>query len=100
MRVEDLGPGQRMNALVAHHIFNWQYGDQHYSTDILAAWEVVEALRGRAYHLQLALAPGLNAVTIAAAGLEHACQRRGQTMPHAICIAALLAAGVTEVPDE
>jgi hypothetical protein len=60
----------------------------YYSTDIAAAWEVVEKLR-------LAIAPGDEGGWIAASSAYHldaGRAERADTAPHAICLAALKAA--------
>lgn len=90
-------PGRELDLLVAEKIFGWspsQVYDKHsylsYSTDISAAWEVVEKVKSE------------YSVTIDTC-LEHEgkwlCtfayhQVEGDSAPHAICLAALKAKGV------
>lgn len=104
-------PGRELDALVARHIFarfwtdlywidfnqcEWRHGDyQPYSTDIAAAWEVVEKMlrpdRDYSFSIQTNSA--------GKSGWFH-CRFNGEfggaapTAPHAICLAALKAVGV------
>lgn len=70
-------------------------GPPAYSTDIAAAWEVVEKLHDRGAVLRLDAGPGGS--TLAAfeiVGHPGSCGSSGTTAPLAIVLAALLAVGV------
>lgn len=47
--IMSMEPGRELDALVAANVFGWHYGTyhpelRHYSTDISAAWEVVDRM--------------------------------------------------------
>jgi len=141
MRVEDMEPGRELDALVAERVMGlvpcqnechksddpndralWpchakpdspRRGGETacYSTDIAAAWEVVEAMRHwpTPYHVTIeddgTPEPGLWSVNIQGEGWTRgnwysAGHAEKPTVPHAACIAALLALGVAEMPDD
>ena len=79
----------------------WGFQGEHekepspYSTDIAAAWEVVEKIEGLKPHHDLLIIPSYPAVAWEEAPVDfHDYGRdviRGETIPHAICLAALRA---------
>lgn len=94
-------PGREVDALVAEKVMGWTisegfyYGPgervpaniPRYSTDIAAAWEVVEKMRGAAGFMLVNFAGGGWQADIGDA-CEHA-----ETAAHAICLAALTGVG-------
>lgn len=87
--------GRELDALVAEKIFGWSKSDleinediSHFSTDIAAAWEVVERLRSRGYRFEVRSQPQGFWVYF---GEEMSAE--APTAPHAICLAALKAVG-------
>jgi hypothetical protein len=111
-------PGRELDAVIAEKVMGWTrlshpYGEQthktldgrtiladflsapdgmklpHYSTDISAAWEVVEKLRELGWYLAIHSDPkrGYFATIPRADGI----QIESETAPHAICLAALKA---------
>lgn len=119
---------RELDEFVAIHIFDWSdfwtngillYGHSpgeramgidaerspvpHYSTDIAAAWLVVEAMRGRGLHLQMndtLSAYRARFFTVESTrdwdreSTDGAYYEFADTAPHAICLAALKAVGV------
>lgn len=101
-------PGRELDALVHERVMGmsefaqfsreiWAQGDEtslpHYSTDIKAAWDVVIHLQGMSFGV-MRLA-GLNSYQ-AMCGQEHG-WIDGESVPHAICLAALKAIGINVV---
>lgn len=100
MNIDELKPGRELDALVAEKVFGVDVGDiyydstmqeitnfsiPHYSTDISAAWEVVEKF-GRFDLI-------LNGSGAWCAEFYGSWDRSfGDSAPHAICLAALKAA--------
>jgi len=109
--------GRELDKHVAIHIFDWSdfwengillYGHSpgeramgidaerspvpHYSTDIAAAWLVVEHLRERGYRLNM-YESLLGGEYVAMFIGEKGSQCGGTTAPHAICLSALKAVG-------
>lgn len=102
-------PGRELDALVAKHVMNWDFvdGEWHaqneigltdvmphvpsYSTDIAAAWEVVEKseLLSGAYLRFESLVSQWQIGYICDGSFEM--ETWGATVPHAICLAALKA---------
>ena len=128
MRVEDMPAGPALDALVAEKVMEfWWFSDSrgfrmliepitelenvcyttgqgpfqrvpHYSTDIAAAWLVVEKMRDKGWYWAVYYFTTIEAAfTYAGLGSKAA---QADIAPLAICRAALLAVGVTEVPDE
>lgn len=109
-------PGRELDALVAEKVMGltsseveihrqfWLDGCfsnlPHYSTDIAAAWEVVEKLTSKKQpHFQLSLCDSYteNPKWCAEFDLDRPFKRviaKAETAPHAICLAALKAVGV------
>lgn len=106
-------PGRYLDAMVAEKVMGWRHdpgtyeGSRYlldpagarsaipnYSTDIAAAWEVVEKLKGATAHFQLQSIPGGWSTRIfrVPAGLSN--EEIADTAPMAICLAALKAVGV------
>lgn len=116
--MSDLKPGREMDALVAQHVMGWtlshrgncwnKNGKNAYSvlmwnpsTDIKAAWEVVEKLSKLSFQLKSSRnhRQDKDAYTHSARfgfnaeKLDRNYMADGVTAPHAICLAALKAVG-------
>lgn len=110
-------PGRELDALVAEKVMGWVIGSDHishdgigfsrqyldialprFSTDIFAAWKVVEKLHSLGFKI------GVDAQTNSYSACVVATLEKGiykvvanevkETAPHAICLAALKAVGV------
>lgn len=110
--------GREMDALVAEKVMGWEkvhnnpvvWGDSwygidgdalmrlpHYSTDIAAAWQVVEkVIAGDEYEIGFENGQHYAKLGSAKGGYAWAGQATGTTAPHAICLAALKAVGALE----
>lgn len=108
-------PGRELDALVAEKVMNFALGmmseqdvepsiivDQavasfdvipYYSTDISAAWEVVEKLAGR-FVPSLTLGPTNEWQAVFQESTDVIYYEHSNSAPHAICLAALKAVGV------
>ena len=99
--------GREMDALIAENVMGYQWGYKHafstlptwskngivvtlgdYSTDISAAWEVVEKLRGKRV-MEISITKKSFWCTVYATGRN--INEKADTAPLAICRAALLA---------
>jgi len=96
-------PGRELDALVAEYVMNWP--TMHplsrlrplYSTDIAAAWAVLEKLRSLGFNVELqGDADGWECLFLDYPEIGR-CE--GDTAPFIICLAALEAVGV-EVGDD
>jgi hypothetical protein len=71
------------------------------SSDIAAAWEVVEEIKSHVLRVDITISADTRlkpyAVLITGKGIREWWQREGDTLPLAICRAALPALGVTEI---
>lgn len=115
-RSERMQAGRDLDALVAEKVMKnplgrpsfevaqkWFTDLPHYSTDIAAAWEVVEELKGqcrlilRTSRLSISQSSVVSAAFVDCGPLEEAqymCREAVlETAPHAICLAALKAVG-------
>jgi len=125
MKIDDIPAGRKLDALVAERVFGasrrdvWYYYDSpknevsasvpHYSTDIKAAWEVVNWIEANRWTFILTgpeylneegkLVGGYKAIFIDSRSERPAVRATADTLPLAICRAALKAVGVIEVPD-
>lgn len=112
--MENLKPGRELDALIAEKIFGLgrhslnvsnqkQYEEvrqinideirfcPEYSTDIAAAWPIVEMFKERGdYKIEISAYPKDSCWTIKAYG-KKSCTTSAKTLPHAICLAALKA---------
>lgn len=108
---DELKPGRELDALIAHKVMGLEVHNgfevvgegafrapsrafpvKRYSTDIAAAWEVVDSLRSRfeGFYWNLnETYDGMWTVNFWPKGSE----LNGDTAPHAICLAALKAVG-------
>lgn len=111
-----MNPGREMDQLVAEKVTGWQIGSHnglsnlspegsrwcrernpmegipYYSTDIAAAWEVVEKLHLSGFTVYSGLVGPLEPHAIAKIiGRGRECEVKAETAPHAICLAALRA---------
>lgn len=115
--MNDLKPGRELDALIAEKVMGWteidldpakrsnsyNYGFginpvhgienafPNYSTDIAAAWPIVEMFKERGdYKIEISAYPKDSCWTIKAYG-KKSCTTSAKTLPHAICLAALKA---------
>lgn len=99
--------GRELDALIAKEVFGiekplpgdagilipWEAQLKHYSTRIQDAWLVVEKLnQDNACNLRWYNPEGMTSVFSVAFGFGKKVGAEGETMPHAICLAALKAA--------
>lgn len=95
-------PGAELDALIAVKVMghvlredgSWRYNDQNYSgipsfsTDIAAAWEVVEKLMGLCFCVRIECWDFGN-FNVMCLNAKETHFGNGETMPHAICLTAL-----------
>lgn len=82
---------RKIDALVDEHVMGWGcYIVPNYSSDITAAWEVVEKMEGEWFNLSAASPKGW----YAAFGSPDNESTYGDTAPLAICLAALKTKGI------
>lgn len=109
-KMTDLKPGRELDAWIAEHVMGWKlrtpYPDRwlnsegmtqslpHYSTDIYTAWDLLDKLsesnfliETRTYMKQ----PWQSQVLILKSPESEWIVAVGETMPHAICLAAMKA---------
>lgn len=90
-----IAAGKEMDALVAEYVFGEAGGEnppQPYSTDLTAAWTVVDSICDDGYRLQLSGARTWQArfyKSVAKTLETRAIERTGATPAEAICLAAL-----------
>ena len=126
--IDELQAGPQLDALIAEKVMDWASmcftmmgapvgippdGDlprdiPHYSTDIKAAWEVVERVEADSWHFRLAgpkcrsaegkIVDGHDALFLDLRSERLSAHAIAETPTLAICRAALKAVGVTEVP--
>lgn len=106
--------GRELDDLVAEKVLGWEHidlgpidgirwknGDRiiesehpfRYSTDIAAAWEILENLVGRGFEFSIQGGGDSESVVAFGRGRGAAEVVRGEAFPHAICLAALAAVG-------
>lgn len=109
-------PGLELSALIAEKVMGWNRKPHkwedvpRYSTDIAAAWPIVEKFKEAGFLIQIMYGvdarisvengKGLEVTEVRFSGQhgpDHVGHETGDTIPHAICLAALHALGV-EVP--
>lgn len=89
-----MNAGRELDALIAEKVMGdplqlkMALGPRHYSTDIAAAWEVVEKLRTAKYELLICTFSGKWSVDVLHTG-KSIDVANADTAPHAICLAAL-----------
>jgi hypothetical protein len=98
-------PGRELDREIAEHVMGWTV--RRYSTDIAAAWEVVEEVMPKlGYHtitllIEHSEAPEDESVMVEfGIGVLKVNAEWGISVPHAICLAALKAVGVPLTPEE
>lgn len=99
-----VGPGRELDALVAEKVMGWSSEEldedvgicvPRYSTDISAAWEVVEKLgeKFEQFDLQFGWNTGRFVCGFGSFGTSRFESTPTEFAPHAICLAALRAVG-------
>ncbi len=122
MLIDEMPAGREMDKLLAAKL-GWKWDDKtatsprgskydmqkcpsfwwlpDYSTDISAAWEVVEEIKPHVLRVDITISADTRlkpyAVLITGKGIREWWQSEGDTLSLAICRAALLAMGVTEL---
>ena len=89
-----MNPGKEMDAAVAEYVFNERGAGPHpaYSSDLVAAWKVVDSVLADGYRLQLSGAKTWQArfyKSVAKTLETRAIERSGASPAEAICLAAL-----------
>jgi hypothetical protein len=81
-------PGKELDALIAEKIMG--PNAKHYSTDIAAAWDVIEELARRHMIIQLYVSSDVYRASFKMqTQSDFLWHSEGESMPHAICLGAL-----------
>lgn len=92
-QILNMEAGQELDALVAQRVMGWETLSRRFSTDIAAAWEVVEMMRADEWHfvIECNTTPEVVVKVYRAFEEPHYSGNWIKSAPLAICRAALLA---------